>query len=130
MTAQGVSSDSGEETLFAINEWVLQDHDDRVPMQEHLGDVVVLVDCFGLLHALATLGDLSPHLLQVLQCLYIAVPVEGLHMAQEFLLVVAVELSTWVLSLTDCVSTEIGPMLNSSFSCFCSSLGSFHSWTC
>lgn len=76
--------------LLAGDERVPQDHDDRVPAQEHLGDVAVLVDGLGLLLALAALGDLSPHLLHVLQH-HVAVPVKGLHAAQELLVVAAVD---------------------------------------
>lgn len=52
--------------LLASDEGVPQDHDDRVPTQEHLRDVAVLVDWLGLLLTLATLRDLSPHLLHIL----------------------------------------------------------------
>lgn len=61
-----MSSDGGGRPLLASDERVPQDHDDRVPSQEHLRDVAVLVDWFGLLLALATLGDLGPHLLHIL----------------------------------------------------------------
>lgn len=70
---QGESADSREEALLASNERVPQDHDDRVPAQEHLGDVAVLVDWLGLLLALAALGDLRPHFLHILQH-HVAVP--------------------------------------------------------
>lgn len=76
--------------LLAGDERVPQDHDDRVPAQEHLGDVAVLVDWLGLLLALAALGDLGPHLLHILQH-HVAVPVEGLYAAQELLVVAAVD---------------------------------------
>ena len=61
-----MSPEGREEALLAGDERVPQDHDDRVPAQEHLGDVAVLVDWLGLLLALATLGDLGPHLLHIL----------------------------------------------------------------
>ena len=64
---------AGRRPLLASDEGVPQDHDDRVPAQEHLGDVAVLVDGLGLLLALAALGDLRPHFLHVLQH-HIAVP--------------------------------------------------------
>lgn len=56
----------GKRPLLAGDEWVPQDHDDQVTTQEHLGDVAVLVDQLGLF-ALATLGDLSPHLFHIQQ---------------------------------------------------------------
>lgn len=62
--------------LLAGDEWVAQDHNDRVPAQEHLGDVAVLVDWLRLLLALAALRDLGPHLLDVLQH-HVAVPGAG-----------------------------------------------------
>ena len=55
----------GRRPLLAGNEWVLQDHDDQIPIWEHLGVVAVLVDRLGLL-ALASLGGLGPQLLHIL----------------------------------------------------------------
>ena len=75
--------------MLAMHERVPQDHNDRVPTQDHLGDVAVLVDWLGLLLALAILGDLGPHLLHFLQH-HVAVPIKGLHTAQE-LLVAAID---------------------------------------
>ena len=60
----------GRRPLLVRDERVSQDHDDSA--QEHLCDAVVLVDWLGLL-ALATLGNLSPPLLCVLQH-HVAVP--------------------------------------------------------
>lgn len=64
---------AGKKPLLASDERVPQDHDDRVPAQEHLGDVAVLVDWLGLLLAFAALGDLRPHFFHVLQH-HVAVP--------------------------------------------------------
>ncbi len=69
---------------------ILQHQDDRVSAQKHLGNEPVLVDRLGLLLALARLGHLCPHLLDLLQH-HVAVPVEGLHPAQQLLVVAAVD---------------------------------------
>ena len=53
--------------LFPCDERVPQHNDDRVSPEEHLGDVPVLIHRFRLLLPFATLGDLRPHLLHVLQ---------------------------------------------------------------
>lgn len=82
-------SQGREQALLASDEWVPQHHDDRVPAQEHLGDVAVLVDRLGFLLALAALGNLSPHLLHIFQH-HVAVPVKGLHPAQQLLVVATV----------------------------------------
>ena len=75
----------GRRPLLVRDERVSQDHDDSA--QEHLCDAVVLVDWLGLL-ALATLGNLSPPLLCVLQH-HVAVPIRGLHSVQELPVVAA-----------------------------------------
>lgn len=54
-------------SLFPSDEGVSQHYNHRVSSQEHLGDVTVLVYWFGLLLALATLGNFCPHLLHILQ---------------------------------------------------------------
>lgn len=59
-------------------------------MQEQISDVAGLVDCPGLL-AFATVGDLGPHLIHILQR-HVAVPVNRLHMAQELFVVVTVDI--------------------------------------
>lgn len=74
--------------LPASNEGFLQDHEDQVPVQEHLRCVTVHADWLGRLLPLATLGDLGPHLLHILQH-HVAVPVEG--RAHEFHVVVVVD---------------------------------------
>lgn len=66
----------GRRPLLAGDERVPQDHDDRVPTQEHLGDIAVLVDWLRFLLALAALGDLGPHLLHILQH-HVAMPGGG-----------------------------------------------------
>ena len=65
---------------------VLEDEDDGVAAEEHLGDEPVLVDRLGLL---LTLGELGPHLLDTLED-HVEVSVECLDSAQELLVIPAV----------------------------------------
>ena len=85
-------------------QWVLQDEDDRVAPQEHLGDEPVLVHRLSLLlpwkfamlivhkmsyHWILTfssLGEFSPHFLDSLQH-HVAVPVKCLHPPQQLLVI-------------------------------------------
>ena len=105
---------AGRGPLLASNVWVLWDYGDRVLAQEHLWDAVVLVDWLGLL-ALATLGYLGPHLLQILPHV-----LNALTQPRSVLLLRRL-MSPWVLFLTDGMSTESGPKFNSSSSHSCSS---------
>ena len=62
--------------------WILENDDDAVAAEEHLGDEAVAVDGRGLLLALARLRHLRPHLLHALQY-HVAVPVKRLHTAKQ-----------------------------------------------
>lgn len=69
----GSGASLADSPLLACNEGVPQHHNDRIPSQEHLGDVAILVDRLRLLLSLPALGHFRPHLLDVLQH-HIAVP--------------------------------------------------------
>ena len=107
--------------LLESNEWVLWDRGDRVFAQEHLWDAVVLVDWLGFL---ATLGDLGPHLLQILPHV-----LNALTQPRSVLLFWRL-MSPWVLFLTNFVSMESGPTFNSSSSHPASPPGSSASRAC
>ena len=69
-----------------VGQRVLEDEDDGVAAEEHLGDEPVLVDRLGLL---LTLGELGPHLLDTLED-HVEVSVECLDSSQKLLVVPAV----------------------------------------
>jgi len=83
------SSSSSLRCRFGRRHGILQHKNNRIPSQEHLGDVSILVDGLGFL-SLASLGDFVPHLLHVFQH-HVTVTVEGLHTTQEFAVVATVD---------------------------------------
>lgn len=75
-------------TYFLLR--VAQHEDDRVPTEEHLTDEAVLVDWLGFLRPLASLWNLRPDLLDVLEH-HVAVAIESLHPPQQLPVVPAVD---------------------------------------